>query len=437
MRGVGISAVCLLALGVPSAGGCQSGMMFRGNAAHTGEYAGRAVEHLAGVKWRFHTGGRVISSSAVSGGTVYVGSTDGNVYAIVAATGAERWRFATGARVTSSPAVSRGVVYFGSYDGAIYAVSAATGRLIWKVPTGGERRYAGKHLHGFLPAAETMPDAYDVFLSSPTVAGGVVYVGSGDGNVYALDARTGRITWRFKTGDVVHASPAVVDGTVYVGSWDSYFYAINAASGQLRWRFKTGEDTTIHNQVGIQSSAAVADGVVYFGCRDSKLYALDASTGTKRWAFDNHGSWVVSSPAVHQGRVYFGTSDTGLLYALDARSGALLFSRKLVWFVFGSPAIAGDMLYVPTWDGRLTAVDLTRLTEAWVFQTDASRRVRPTFVKADGTNNFDAAVSENFYDDLAVQIDKTYAMGSLLASPVVADGVIYIGSADGYLYALQ
>jgi eukaryotic-like serine/threonine-protein kinase len=103
-------------------------------------------------------------------------------------------------------------------------------------------------------------------------------VGSGDGNVYALNASSGQ--------------PAIADGTVYIGSWDTYFYALDVNTGTLRWRFKTGDDPDIHNQVGRQSSAAVVDGVVYFGCRDSKLYAVDAHTGVQKWAFDNKGAWV-------------------------------------------------------------------------------------------------------------------------------------------------
>ena len=70
------------------------------------------------------------------------------------------------------------------------------------------------------PRQQTFADAYDVFLSSPVVADGTVWFGSGDGHVYALDAATGALRWKFATGGVVHASPALADGTLYVGSWD-------------------------------------------------------------------------------------------------------------------------------------------------------------------------------------------------------------------------
>jgi outer membrane protein assembly factor BamB len=120
--------------------------------------------------------------------------------------------------------------------------------LKWKLETAGERRYAGRHLHGLLPAAGTMPDLWDYFLSSPAVWNGAVYFGSGDGNVYALDAVSRRLKWKFKTGNVVHSSPAIFSGTLSIGGWDTYLNALDAATGKELWRFKTGDER------GLQSS---------------------------------------------------------------------------------------------------------------------------------------------------------------------------------------
>jgi outer membrane protein assembly factor BamB len=100
---------------------------------------------------------------------VYVGSDDGNFYAIDAGSGAQKWKFAAKSRVPSTPAVFGGAVYFTAYDGNLYALDSASGQLKWKFQTGGERRFAAKHLHGVQPVAETMPDPFDCFLSSPVV----------------------------------------------------------------------------------------------------------------------------------------------------------------------------------------------------------------------------------------------------------------------------
>ncbi len=411
---------------------------FRANLLHSGVYNAPGVPAFNKVKWTFHTQGPVISSPAVLDGTVYAGSKDGNLYAVDSQTGQQKWKFETKSRIASSPAVADGMVYFGAYDGNFYAIDTATGQLKWKFQTGGERHFSAQHLHGFQPAAETMPDPWDIYLSSPAVSGGLVYFGSGDGNVYALDAATGALKWKFKTGDVVHASPAIADGMVFIGSWDSYFYALDAATGAEKWRFKTGEDPVSHNQVGIQSSAAVADGVVFFGCRDSHLYAVDEFTGKAKWSYPTGGTWILTSPAVSQGKVYFAISYGGLLFAADAQTGKILYSVDFKgWPIYSSPAIAGDTLYVGSTAGTMNAVDLTSHSLAWSFTTDAAKTNGPAFTKTDGTSNYFGAFTSDFYLDVVASHARLDAMGPILSSPVVVDKTLYFGGVDGNIYALM
>jgi outer membrane protein assembly factor BamB len=411
---------------------------FRGDAQHSGIYADAGAPQLHGIKWKFKTGGAVISTPAVSEGTAYFGSNDHFLYAVNLADGSQRWKFKTGSRVTSSPAVYQGRVYFASFDGNIYSVDAKTGAQAWKFASEGERRFTGKHLHGSEPAAESMPDPFDFFLSSPTIAEDTLYVGSGDGNVYALDAASGALRWKFHTGDVVHASPALANGLVYIGSWDSYFYAIDAKTGNERWRFKTGEDHKIANQVGIQSSATIANGIVYFGCRDSNLYALDAATGAKKWVYSNKGSWVISTPIVKDGTLYFATSDTGLFDALDAKTGALKYSLSFHhWPMFSSPAIAGRNLYIGSHAGTMISIDLDKHMTAWTFSTDGANRNGAALTKKDGEPNYAAAFTDSFYDDLVIGVEKMQSIGAVLSSPVIERDIIYFGSADGNLYAIS
>jgi outer membrane protein assembly factor BamB len=415
----------------------QDAPMFRGDLSHSGIYAGTGIPKLKGVKWTFHTRGEVISSPSIAAGVVYIGSNDGNLYAIDQNTGSQKWAFSTGARITSSPAIANGMVFFSSYDGNFFAVDAVSGQLKWKFRITGERRYAATHLHGSLPAGETMPDPFDLYLSSPAIWNGAVYFGSGDGNIYSLDAATGKLQWKFPTRDVVHASPAIADGRLYIGSWDSYFYALDASTGKELWRFKTGEDPNIHNQVGIQSSATVSNGIVYFGCRDSNLYALEAATGQKRWSYSNKGSWVISSPVVQAGKVYFATSDSALFNTLDAQTGALIDSIKFQWPIFASPSIANGVLYLAGQDGKLVAIDLTDRRTIWIFQTEGSRRNLIAYSKSDGSPNYSAAFASDFYDDMVVGIDKLHSVGTILSSPVISGNTVYIASTDGNLYALE
>jgi eukaryotic-like serine/threonine-protein kinase len=432
-------AIAVICLSLSISNWAQEGSMFRGNLEHTGTYKAAGVPKLNGVKWNFHTDGRVISSPAVVNGVVYVGSTDSILYAIDAASGALKWKFPTGSWVVSSPAVADGIVYFGSYDSFLYAVDARTGELKWKFQTGGERRYIGKHLHHLEPAAEPMPDPWDFYLSSPGISNGTVYFGSGDGNIYAVDAATGALKWKVQTGDVVHSSPAIVDGTLYIGSWDTYLYALEASSGKEKWRFKTGDDPEFHNHIGIQSSPAVMDGIVYFGSRDSYAYAVDAATGKEVWKFSTDGSWVNNSMVVDEGKAYFGTSIPGIMHAVDAKTGKVVFDLPTGTPVFASMALASGFLYMGNFGGKLTAIDLKTRKSAWVFETDGAKQNASALTNADGTIKFEAVFPSPklFYEDMVIAVHKLFTTGSILSSPVVVGDTIYFGSTDGNVYALR
>ena len=115
-------------------------------------------------------------------------------------------------------------------------------------------------------------------VNAPTVVDGVVYFGSDDNNVYALDASTGSELGSFGTGDVIRSSPTVVDGVLYVGSNDNHVYAVDTSTGRELWSHDT-EDW-------VQYSPVVSDGVVYFKARadgDQRLHAVDAHSGDVLW----------------------------------------------------------------------------------------------------------------------------------------------------------
>jgi outer membrane protein assembly factor BamB len=418
---LGIFLLVLIAQ-CPAADGPSA--MFRGGPEHLGIYSGD-VSGATNVKWRFKTDARVIGSPAVVDGTVYIGSFDGTFYAIDEHAGTVKWKFDTEGAITSSAAVANGVAYFGSYDGNFYAVDTATGKQRWKFATGGERRFAAKHIHGIDPAGETMPDFWDFYLSSPVVADGHVSFGSGDGNIYSLDAASGALVWKFATGDVVHSSPAIANGTVFVGSFDKFFYAIDAASGKEKWRYKTGEDPEIHNQEGITSSPAVADGTVFFGCRNATIYALDAASGTLKWQQKGNRGWVAVSPAVKDGKVYVATGSDKAFKVLDVKSGAVLYSKGLNAATFSSIALVGETAVVATFDGKIRAIDPHADTETVLFAPPAQKPIEY------GTN-----IGANFYDEHVAAMMARLKQGVFLSSPVVADNMIFIGDTDGTVIAL-
>ncbi len=296
--------------------------------------------------WAFHEPAThsVVSSPAVANGVVYLGITDFgyqppvlDAFPAFCATGggscSPLWSgqlAMTGGVGFTTPAVNGNGVYVGSSDGKLYAFSAGCGAStcgpLWTGDVGGS-------------------------VSSPTVTASgsyntqAVFVGSSNGNLYAFSGSCGASTctpvWTASTFGAINTAPALASGVVYVGTADHHLYAFNASDGTLLWTAVTG--------AAIHSSPAVANGVVYVGSDDHNLYAFKASDGTPLWA-GGTGDVVESSPAVANGVVYVGSSD-GKLYAFPA-SGcggpicAPLWTGATGGPLTSSPAVANGVVYV-------------------------------------------------------------------------------------------
>jgi outer membrane protein assembly factor BamB len=146
---------------------------------------------------------------------------------------------------------------------------------------------------------------------------------------------------------------------------------------------------------------------------------------------------VNGTPAVANGLVYVGTSDSSRFMALDARTGRLRWNFDAKAYVFSSAALAGGLAYFGSHNGRLYAVDAKNGTLAWEFRTEGSKRDPLKVLNEDGRLN-EAAFQPVFGDfqDMYVDFYRFVSAGAVMGSPAVVDGVVYFGSMDGHLYAL-
>jgi outer membrane protein assembly factor BamB len=224
---------------------------------------------------------------------------------------------------------------------------------------------------------------------------------------------------------------------VYIGSFDRYFYALDSTTGALKWKFATGDDPLQHNMVGNVSSATVANGTVFFGSRDGYFYALDAATGSLRWRHDDHGSWIVSSPAFDDGVVYYVTSDEHVFLGLDALTGNERVRVSDTTFSYSSPSIASGHVYYGAFDGRVYDVDIATKSVVGMFETDGSRRNRSAHLNADGTINLRSFDSDGTYEGLIAAVDRIASMGSIVGAPAIAKAVLFVSSTDGTVYAVN
>jgi serine/threonine-protein kinase len=315
----------------------------------------------------------------------------------------KRWSFQAGLFIRSSPVVANGLIYVGSDDHSLYALDTSTGHKRWSFQTG------------------------DIIKSSPAVANGLIYVGSSDHSLYALDAATGEKRWSFQTDNAIKSSPVVANGQLYIASEDHSLYCLDAATGKKRWTFQTGD--------AIDSSPAVANNIVYVGSADKSLYALDASTGHKQWSFQT-GSSISSSPTASNNLVYIASEDHSL-YALDAATGEKRWNFQTGDAIKSSPAVANNIVYVGSADDNLYALDASTGHKRWVYLIGSA--ISSSSTVANGLIYVGSADDSLYALDASTGHKRwSYQTGGFIdSSPTVANGVIYVGSADDSLYAFH
>lgn len=312
------------------------------------------------------------------------------------------WTFAAEDEIRSSPVLHKGMVFIGSYDTNLYAVNAKTGEFVWKRATEGG------------------------IASSPAIWEDLVIFGSEDSKVYALDARKGTVVWTHATGGPVRSSPRVANGQVFVGSDDQHLYCLDAKSGRPFWKYRAWGP--------IRSSPTPVRSLVFVGSSDGNLYAIDINTSVMKWKFHASGP-ITSSPAVQEGMVYIGSND-GHLYAVDSDTGFAVWKFRADHYISSSPALSGGKVFVGSVDGYLYALEAQSGRLAWKFNTNSQITSSPRV--ASGLVYF-GAVDNYVYCLGQAQGDIRWRFstrGPITSTPLVDDGVVYIGSLDHKLYAL-
>ena len=331
------------------------------------------------------------SSPTVVGDRLYIGAVRGSVFSIAGATYCIDtvsqqvvWRHPSPIPIFSSPAVAGGRVYIGEgyhHDDNCHlrCLDAKTGEQIWSFPT-------KSHVE-----------------STPFISQGKLYFTAGADGVYCIDALEGQEIWHYPD---VHAdmSPVVHQGKAYFGTGygDYKIYAVDATTGQEVWAREV--------PYPVWGSPSAAGTAIFFGLGRGnfsesdpnpagKVLAVDAETGDTRWEYEA-GDAVITAIALKNDAVLFGSRD-GFVYSLRATDGTLNWKTDLRGPVVSSPAVTMDAVYAATQNGRLYALSL-----------DAGK------------------VQSEFDTRLAARGIELYS------SPAIANGLLYIGSSDRYIFCL-
>ncbi len=288
----------------------------------------------------------------------------------------------------------------------------------------------------------TDDDTLGCIESSPALSpdGSVLYIGSENGGVYALDSATGKLKWKFMTGGPVNAAPLVDgSGNIYVGSVDGTFYAIDK-DGYLNWEFRTKE--------AIFASAALDSELeqIYMASCDHVLYAMDMKSGTLVWRYQTDDK-LMSSPVIgHDKTVYIGSLDH-YLYALSPLDGALKWRFKTGNQIYASPALDSDgTLYIGTASFRgavneenafhaLSSTGLEKWSVKNIHGFSGSAVISPegTLCVASFDNNL-YGIARSGED---VVNFKNFSDESLSTGAIGSNDYLYIASQEGILFGLS
>ncbi len=281
-------------------------------------------------KWQTRLGGQIYASPTAAHGVVYIGSTGGVFQAVNVQDGSLRWTFPAGRPIYGRATVADAAVYFVCDNGYLFKLGLSDGKEIWRYALGDAEvsRITGH------PAVFN----WDWQAAQPLVVDDVVYVGSGDGGMHAIDAQNGARRWRFDTRARIRHGAAVAGNSLIFGSGDHLVYALQRDTGKEIWRFDSGAD--------IDTTPVLHAGKVLVGNRGAGLYALDAATGAEVWRLYFWGSWVESTPVVVDGTIYIGSSDLRRISAIDADTGSVRWRSDVYGWTFGMPLIEGDRIHV-------------------------------------------------------------------------------------------
>ena len=247
--------------------------IFRGNPALTGVANDNLPEKPA-LLWTFKTGGPVKSSAVIGDGLIFIGSEDGNVYALKFSEGKQVWAFKADSAVEAPPLLAGNSVFVGSMEGWFYALDAGAGRLLWKVQTGDK----------ILASANVVP--------RPNGPARILF-GSYDFKLRCLDAEKGTTNWLFESGYYINGACAVADGRAVFGGCDSMVRSLELDDGK--------EISQIEAGAYIGASVALAGNRAYFGDYESEFHCADLAGTNMVWHFHGQDAPFLSSAAVNGG----------------------------------------------------------------------------------------------------------------------------------------
>lgn len=337
--------------------------------------------------------------------------------------------------VRMRPVVSDGVVYAASVDGHLAAWKLDSGATLWSDSLG-----SGWHPFGWFKGR-----AHDEFSGGPSVADGLLIVGTQKGGVYAFDAKTGKQLWRAQTSSEVLSAPAIAGGKVFVRCNDGHVLALDAQTGAQLWVYDRGEVPAL--SLRGNGTLLAVNGAVFFGSDDGKLVALSQADGSTLWQIpiaSGEGRTDIQRLDDADGRVIFSNGTLfvaayhGNVMAVDPASGRTLWSRPLSSYT-GVGEGSGKVVAVDD-ASNIWALDSSGGGDLWKQDKLGWRWLSAPTVQMDKYVVVGDLQGYVYWLDLAdgKLLAKEHPSGSAIeARPVTAGNVVVVEGKDGGVTAYR
>jgi serine/threonine protein kinase len=311
------------------------------------------------------------------------------------------WTFACEDEIRGTASYQDGVLYIGSYDHNMYALEAENGKFIWKYAANGG------------------------IVSKPAIHDNKLYFGSTDQSIHAISCRGGKKVWVQPTEGAIYSSPTIAEGHLFIGSDDEHLHVLNILAGREAWSVNLGSR--------VRSSPLVAADTVFVGSENGEIQAYDFS-GNIRWRTSAKRS-VTASPHFNDGVIYITALD-GVLYAIDSKSGWVIWRYRMESGSISTPTTHENYVYMGSTDNSFYCVNIKSANKVWSFDTDNQINSSPVLYKG--------AVYFCNVDGLVFSLHagsgklrwKYQTEGSITGSPIIVDDILYIGATDNKVYAL-
>jgi outer membrane protein assembly factor BamB len=282
--------------------------------------------------WKYKLGSATWAAPVVADDMIYVGTSAGEFHAVHGADGTAAWTWSGPNGFDGRAAVGTNLVYAVDTKMNLIALDRAHGSLRWSTSLHDEK-IAGK------PVSEN--PTFNHRAAAPLLLDGMIYCGSSDGGLYAVDAGTGAKLWRHEAGAPVYSGVGLDgDDILTFGTMDGSVVLLDRHSRREILRVKTGGS--------VVTTPIVAGNRLIAGSRDYLLYGFNRTDGTLAWRYSYWFSWIESSPVLVDGLLYIGASDYSRVTALDPATGRAHWSTPVRGMNWGSPLVTANAVVTGT-----------------------------------------------------------------------------------------